>query len=334
MSASLAIIDPGIAVSIQDLGRFGLRRFGVPQSGALDPLLLQAANHLLGNPPDAAGLEILAVGPTLEVGERPVALALAGEISGEVTRRDGSRHSMPAWCGMVLQPGEMIRIGTPRRGTAYLALSGGVRSEIILGSRSFYRRAGLGADLAINRMLPCFEAQDCLTGPPWAHASGAIRLLPGPQWTHFTEAAKMLLVERDFRVAANSDRMGLRLNGPILSHTALGAECATEAVLPGLIQVPADGQPILLLADSQTTGGYAKLAAVISADLPRLAHLRPGDQLGFRWVERAEALEVLAREAARFMLWQQRLVPASGAIDLAALYASNLISGMTAGEDG
>jgi biotin-dependent carboxylase-like uncharacterized protein len=333
MSFALTIIDPGIATSVQDQGRFGLRRFGVPQAGALDPLLLRAVNHLLGNPPGSAGLEILVVGPTLAAGERPIALALGGEISGEIFCSDGSRQNVTAWHGFVLRPGERIRIGAVRRGTAYLAVSGGLQTEFSLGSRSTYRRAGLGTALTESGLLPCGQAQDHFTAPPWQNETGAIRLLRGPQHRHFTDEAAAILVSHPYRVASNSDRMGLRLKGPILNHTSLGAECATEAVLPGLIQVPADGQPILLLADSQTTGGYAKIAAVISADLPRLGHLRAGDSLDFRWVEREEALAALTRERDRFALWRQRIGRAFAPIDAAALYGNNLISGMTAGGD-
>lgn len=327
----LEVIDPGMAAAVQDFGRFGLKRFGVPSAGALDPLLLTCANLLLGNPPQAAGLEILAMGPALLAAEGPVAVALAGEIEGRKTAPDGTDSAVPAWSAVLLAQGESLKIGAPRKGVAYLGVSGGLQTAPMLGSRATYRRAGLGGFLAAGERLPCGASDALRQGPAWRYEDAPIRVLPGPQEDHFPAASLQALEEAEFKIAQTSDRMGLRLTGPVLSHNDKGAEIPTDGVVPGAIQVPGDGQPIVLLADGQTTGGYAKIATVISADLPRLGHARPGESLRFRLVSRGEARKALAKRRADLAAWQGKLTGAAGEIDQAALYRANLISGVVAG---
>ena len=328
----IEVVDPGLAVAVQDRGRFGLRRFGVPVAGALDPLMLACANLLLGNAPDAAGLEIPATGPVLRA-DAAVGVALAGDIEARRIAADGSSLSVGPWNAVVLSPGDTLRIGTPRRGIAYLAVTGGIGSAPMLGSRSTYRRAGLGRFLETGDRLPCAGAAVLLQGPAWRHADGPIRILPGPQDDHFTPAGLKALETAEFRVGPASDRMGLRLSGPVLEHNDRGAEIPTDGVAPGAIQVPGDGQPIVLLADGQTTGGYAKIATVIAADLPRLGQARPGDVLRFRRVTRPEARAALLRRQADLAAWRDRLTGAAGQIDQSALYRDNLISGVVSGKE-
>jgi biotin-dependent carboxylase-like uncharacterized protein len=329
----IEVLEPGMAIAIQDFGRFGLKRFGVPAAGALDPMLLACANLLLDNPPDYAGLELLSVGPTLLAKNAPVAIALAGDIQARKTAPDGTVTPVPAWSAVILAQGETLKIGAPRKGIAYLALSGGVQTAPMLGSRATYRRAGLGGFLVAGDKLPCAAPGALHQGPAWRYESGPIRVLAGPQDDHFPEASLRGLETGEFTVASSSDRMGLRLSGPVLAHNDKGAEIPTDGVIPGAIQVPGDGQPIVLLADGQTTGGYAKIATVISADLPRLAQARPGDVLRFALVTRDEARKALAKRQADLATWQGKLTMAAGAIDQAALYRANLISGVVAGGD-
>jgi biotin-dependent carboxylase-like uncharacterized protein len=328
---TLEVIDPGLAAAVQDLGRFGLKRFGVPAAGALDPLMLSCANLLLGNPPDSAGIEILAMGPTLLAADGPAALALAGEIEARKTAADGTSSPVPAWSAVILAQGESLKIGAPRKGVAYLAVCGGIRTAPLLGSRATYRRAGLGGFLAAQDRLPCGTPGALRQGPAWRYEEGPIRVLPGPQDDHFPASSLETLENGEFTVAPTSDRMGLRLSGPLLAHNDKGAEILTDGVVPGAIQVPGDGQPIILLADGQTTGGYAKIATVISADLPRLGQVRPGDSLQFRLVTRDEARRALMKRRADLAGWQGKLTGAAGEIDQAALYRANLISGVVAG---
>lgn len=327
----LEVIDPGTAVALQDFGRFGLKRFGVPQAGALDPLMLSCANLLLGNPPDRAGLEILAMGPTLQANDGPVAVALAGEIEARKIRSDGSSTAVPAWVAVILAQGERLKIAAPRKGAAYLAVSGGFLTAPVLGSRATYRRAGLGGFLVARDRLPCGTPGLLYQGSAWRYEDGPIRVLPGPQEDHFPAASIALFEQAEFTVAPASDRMGLRLAGPILAHNEKGAEIPTDGVVPGAIQVPGDGQPIVLLADGQTTGGYAKIATVISADLPRLSQARAGDRLRFKLITREEARKAMAKRQAEMAGWQAKLTGAAGEIDHAALYRANLISGVSSG---
>jgi biotin-dependent carboxylase-like uncharacterized protein len=331
---SLEIVDSGLAVAVQDKGRFGLRRFGVPVAGALDPTLLACANALLGNPPEAAGLELLVGGPALRAMEGNVAIALAGEVSAQRIGTDGNARPVKPWTAFVLACGETLRVGAPRKGIAYLAVSGGIQSQPMLGSRATYRRAGLGGFLEQGRSLPCSAPGALHHGKGWSWESGPIRVLPGPQDDHFLEESLDLLEHQRFTVGPASDRMGLRLSGEApLTHNDKGAEIATDGVVPGVIQVPGDGQPIVLLADGQTTGGYAKIATVIAADLPRLGHLRPGDAVTFKRVTREEARKALKERQAAFARWCGGLTGAAGQIDQVALYRANLISGAVSGQE-
>ncbi|WHZ10552.1 MAG: Allophanate hydrolase 2 subunit 2 [Burkholderiaceae bacterium] len=344
MSARLEVLEPGLAVAVQDRGRFGFRRLGVPVAGALDTDLLAAANALAGNPADAAALEVLLTGPTLRVRSGRVRLALAGAIGASVQRAQGEPVQAPPWSTVTASAGDTVRFGAvaaPKEGgpaIAYVAVSGGVDVPPALGSRSTYARAALGGvqgrALAAGDLLGCAGAVGDafleFKAPPLAQADGPIRVIPGPQADHFTEAALQALCDQPFTVTPDSDRMGLRLQGPLLAHSALGADIASDGVTPGAIQVPANGQAIVLMADCQTVGGYPKIATVISADLPRLAHLRPGAQLRFARVGLAEAAAARAERKRRLAQWVARIAShrPPGVIDEAALYHGNLVSGM------
>ncbi|MEO8248876.1 MAG: biotin-dependent carboxyltransferase family protein [Burkholderiales bacterium] len=359
-SARIEVIDAGLAVAIQDLGRTGFRRLGVPLSGALDPALLALANALAGNDPGAAALEVPLVGPTLAVRSGTVRFALAGPIGATVQGAgEGSEASKPQvvapWSTVTLGVGDVIKIGAvgkvdqaQRLALGYVAVSGGIGVPLVLGSRSTYARAALGGfngrALAAGDELTCANATGDARGAtpggdsalelrgaaPFAHEGGPIRLVAGPQTENFEGVAFELLESEAFSVSRDSDRMGLRLSGPKLQHSALGPDIASDGVTPGAIQVPADGQPIVLMADCQTVGGYPKIATVIRADLPRLAHFRPGDFLRFRLVTLAEAGEARMALARRLAQWILRIAPfcASGSLDEAALYGCNLVSGM------
>ena len=329
----MIVVDPGMAVAVQDTGRFGLRRFGVPLAGALDPILLACANALLGNPHNVAGLELLVSGPILAADRGSVAIALTGDVTAQRIATGGTASPVKPWTAIVLASGEQLKIGPPRRGIAYLAISGGIQSTPLLGSRSTYRRAGLGVFLEKGGNLPCSGPGALHQGKDWRWDDGPIRVLPGPQDDHFPAESLEALESAIFTVGPASDRMGLRLSGPVLAHNAKGAEIPTDGVVPGVIQVPGDGQPIILLADGQTTGGYAKIATVISADLPRLGHLRPGDQVRFQRVTREEARQALKEREAAFARWCANLSGVAGEIDQEALYRANLISGAVSGRD-
>ena len=337
MNGAVECVDGGAAVSIQDGGRVGHRDIGVPLAGAADPVLLACANALLGQPAARAGLEVALLGPTLRAVGAPVQLALAGDFRPRLQRRDGASATVESWRSLTLQPGETLAIGPCRSGIGYLALAGGIDVPCVLGSRATYARAALGGiegrapragDLLRAAAPPGAERQ---AARPFVHAAGPMRVLPGPQDEHFDDAAWALFVGSDYRVTRDADRMGLRLEGPMLRHAAgKGPDIVSEAVVPGAVQVPGAGQPIVLGVDAQTIGGYAKIATVIRADLPRLAHLRPGDVLRFARATRAEALAARRSLAAALCDWVRRIGPlrGGGEPDMAALHAGNLISGM------
>ncbi len=338
--AVIEILDGGVASTVQDRGRPGYRHLGVALSGALDPLWLACANALVGNGFDVPALEMHGRGPRLRVRGGALRLALAGQVAARRQQADGATLPLPAWRSATLLDGDTLEVGPVRGGVAYLALAGGIELPAQLGSRSTHLRAQLGG--LAGRALRAGDRLDAgaaleppdteLMGPAaFDHGAGPIRVLLGPQDDHFSGEALRALAAAEYRVGREADRMGMRLAGPGLAHRPeVGGEIISDAVTPGAIQVPPDGQPIVLLADCQTVGGYPKIATVIRADLPRLAHLLPGDRLRFSVVPRAEALAALRAQAAALDAWRAAIASfrPAGAIDEQALYGANLISGV------
>ena len=327
MSGLIEVIDGGIGNSIQDVGRFGYRHMGITVSGCLDPLLARCANALVGNAPDCATIELRAVGPTLQIVHGRVRVALAGDLSATITRADGKSRPMAPWVSVTLLPRDRIEVGFLAGGTAYLAMTGGVRSPLQLSSRSTYQRAGIGGIdgrvLTSGQSLPCASQDHRLYheyhAEPWSCADAPVRVMLGPQHEYFKPEALATLLNSDYQVSAQQDRMGMRLDGPPLAHlTPQCADIVSDGVTPGVIQVPGNGQPIILLADCQTVGGYPKIATVISADLPRLAQLHPGQTLRFAAVDAAQARAALLEREAQWELWVGEM--ACGVHNVAALY--------------
>ena len=351
LSGAVEFVQPGAAVSIQDLGRPGHRAIGVPLAGAADPVLMACANALLVQAAKLAVLEVALLGPVLQARAAAVRLALVGDFTPVLTAQGGRRVALSSWRSITLQPGDQLAVGPCRSGVGYIALAGGVGGEavpLVLGSRSTYARAALGGVAGraprVGDWLPCGPGAgvELQAAAPFQHPVGPLRVLPGPQDDHFDSAAWQQFLGCAYSVTRDADRMGLRLQGPMLKHAGgraggraggqadSGADIVSEAVVPGAIQVPGAGQPIVLGVDAQTIGGYAKIATVISADVPRLAHARPGSVLRFAVVTRAQALAARQAQTQAFARWLQGLAPvrASGVPDEAALYASNLISGI------
>jgi len=342
MTATLEIVSPGALATIQDLGRLGWRRLGVPRAGALDPALLRIANALVGNADGAAAIEFFVTGPTLKAVDEPVQLGLAGNFPITLQRVNGERKQFDAWRSVTLQPGESLRIGSPRAARGGIVAVRGLSIPAVLGSAATYTRARLGGlggralqagDKLTAATLPLHDGTATrdrhLPRPPVADRS-TIRVVPGPQADHFDAAALEAFFAAEYQVSADADRMGVRLHGPALVHNAKGAEVVSDATVPGSIQVPGNGQAIVLLADGQTAGGYAKIATVISADLPRLAMAPVGASIRFVPLTVAQA-ENLAREREaelRRLLATIEPLAMDGDIDFNAIYAANLVSGM------
>ncbi len=338
MSDAIEIVEAGVGNTVQDLGRFGHRAIGVPVGGAADALLMRCANRLLGNDDGDAVIEMPLAGPTVRAAGAALRVALAGDVRAKLERADGSTLALDAMRTITLRRGERLRVGAVRAGVAYLAVEGGLQVAAMLGSRSTYARARLGGvdgralqagdsiPVGAPRHADSVERQ----APTFTHdIDGPIRVMLGPQHDAFEPAAIDTFLNTPYRVSREADRMGMRLEGTALAHTR-GADLCSEGVVPGSIQVPGNGLPIILMADAQTVGGYTKIATVIRADLPRLAHARPGTELRFAAVDRAQALRALHAQRAALDAWTARIAPwqPPGHLDLERLYSANLLSGM------
>jgi len=306
MAAVLEVLAPGLLTTVQDAGRRGFGDLGVPISGACDPWSLAVANALLGNDPDAAALECTLIGPELRaLGD--VAVAVAGaDLEAEI--RPSGRRVMPgttAW----LRSGEVLALPSPADAgaRAYVAIPGGIDVPAVLGSRSTCLVAGFGGfegralragDLVLAaRSAPGSGWRDGLPwpGPHTPPGGGPVRILPGPDSNTGLLAALAATV---WTVSPSSDRRGVRLIGEALTTVSTAGERLTTGVLPGTVQLPPDGQPIVLLADAQPTGGYPVIGVVIEADLPIVGQLATGDEARFEVVDPDEArASNLARRA-------------------------------------
>jgi antagonist of KipI len=299
----------GFLTSVQDLGRPGYRQSGVSAGGALDSFALRVANALIGNEDNAAGLE--ATLGTLRLcfnDERVVAWC-----GGGFTARIGDEKLPPGHAGLVAQGQELVLTAPEKGARAWLAISGGINVPLVLGSRSTDLRGNFGGlegrTLRDGDRLPLGDDGGSeiaalwgsrkiakWTAPnPWVATTRRapfLRIVQGPEWNRFTADAQTALLKTAFAVTPDSDRMGARLEGPSLNR-ADTRDLLSEAVAPGTLQVPPNGQPILLLGDCQTIGGYPKIAHVITVDLPIAAQLWPGDLVRFSEVSLADAQELV-----------------------------------------
>ncbi len=347
MSATcgLKVISPGFQTTVQDLGRFGYQAFGVPVSGALDHLSLRIANRLVGNPPNTAALEIFLYGPTLEVQVKSTRVALAGGGVLEVTT--APRRLVSSYQTVYLRRGDVFRAGASlrRSSCAYLAIQGGVALEPVLGSLSTSVRAKIGGfrgrSLRAGDVLPLAvyeveqRAEWALPAVPKDDSYQPIRVVLGPQDDYFTTQAIETFFTAEYTVTEEFDRMGMRLAGPKLEHNNKGYDIVSDAITTGAIQVPGSGQPIILLADHQTTGGYPKIATIISADIPRVARKRPGDKIKFMPVSVEEAEQIRRdQEAELEKLFESiRTTDPNRITEPEELYSLNLISGVVNAAD-
>jgi biotin-dependent carboxylase-like uncharacterized protein len=347
MRPALRVLAPGLMTTLQDLGRRGYQHLGIPVSGALDAVGLCAANALVGDAPGMGALEIAYHGPTLAVEADSVRVAFAGGAAAiEVLPGDGARRGrrLPPCQSVRLAKGEVLRVGALTGGAVgYLAVEGGFEVAPVLGSQSTYTRAGLGGfegrairahDLLPLRQSEAEERDERTLPVPDLAPPRRVRVVLGPQDDLFTERGKRTLLERTFTVSAASDRMGMRLEGPPLEH-ADGYNIVSDGIAPGSIQVPGNGLPIVLLADRQTTGGYPKIATVVSADLPALGRLAPGAQLAFAAVSVAEAEAAHRQLVARLAALPRQVVAvrAVAGVDETALLHANLVSGVVNAHD-
>ena len=281
----------GLRATVQDRGRFGHLREGVPPSGPADPGAFAAAQALVGNDAAAAAIEIVGDAFAFHCDDRRI-VAVTGR---DVALR--GRDRVPGWTAAFARPGETFTVSCGERSRfAYLAVSGGIATEPILGSRSAYLPAGLGGALRAGDSLPLGIARVDVEraglsalGPDYD--TGQIRAITGPHAQRFTDEADSLFFSSEFRVEPASDRMGTRLSGPRIA--AREGEILTAGVVAGAVQIPSGGAPIVLLAEHQATGGYPVIATVISADLGLVAQRLPGERLRFKRVDRDLAVAAL-----------------------------------------
>ena len=307
---SLRILRPGLLTTVQDRGRHGLQHIGVVPSGAMDPVALELANGLVGNAADDAVLEITVVGPEIAFGS-DVLVALCG---AEMDARLGGM-AMPANRPVLVEKGTILNTRRATLGSrAYLAVAGGIALPQVLGSRSTYLPAKFGGlegrQLRAGDVLPLVAEVGVLSGNRFSKLSGrksdksgirtvgwsapaltlparepvVIHAMEGRHHALFDAAARRAFFEATWKVTPDSNRMGFRMAGPVLARAGSGqpaGEILSEPACLGTVQVPANGLPIALMADHQTTGGYPKIAEIAAADVPRLAQLAPGGTVQF-----------------------------------------------------
>ncbi|MDG2307716.1 MAG: biotin-dependent carboxyltransferase family protein [Candidatus Binatia bacterium] len=303
----LRIRQPGPRTTVEDLGRRGVARFGVPPGGAFDRIALRAANRLVGNPDHHAGLELTLMGPTIEnAGDEPIAAAIVGApVAGTLV--DGEdRSAVPLDRAFVLPPGARLRLAVPlRAGRAWVALAGGVAVPAVLGSRATYVPASFGGvegrALRAGDELVLGNARAPARSGSWIDPAGGsgepavLGLLPGPQRADFPNGVLDALCSANWYVEPTSDRTGVRLapaEGAATPLKDVPSGIAPEGTTLGAIQVPPNGCPIVLGPDRPITGGYAKPAVVVHAHLGRVARLRPGDAVRFEQTSLATALDL------------------------------------------
>jgi biotin-dependent carboxylase-like uncharacterized protein len=309
----IEVLDAGAHTTVQDRGRRGQLRNGIPPSGPLDPHAFSLANQLVGNGEQAAALECTFTGPRFVV-ERPCAIAVTGA-DMPITCNGIAR---PAWCTLFLEAGDVVKLGAARAGMrSYIAFAGGIDVPVRLGSRATYVRGRLGGvegrALRKGDRLATLEASMPPARALFPHAipryrdAVEVRVVLGPQADRFTADGIEILLGTPYTVLPQSDRMGVRLQGGRIAHTH-GHDIVSDGIALGSVQVPGDGQPIILLVDRQSTGGYTKIATACSFDIGRIGQLRPGQSLRFAAVSIEQAHRLLRD-------WRQGLAaPPLGAI--------------------
>ncbi len=312
---SVQVIKPGLLTTFQDLGRVGYQHLGVPVAGAMDARAHRLANLLAGNTADLATLEITVSGPTLRF-DQPACIAICGaDLSPHVRNKP-----IPLNRPIALKAGSELSFGARRHGArCYLAVFGGFAVPDVLGSASTYVRSSMGGwhgralrkddqiELNVSLMSSGLTALsrklwDIEVYLPAALATTprkTVRIIKSPQWKEFSPESCAAMITQPFRISPDSERMGYRLQGPSIVMSE-PRQMISEATSFGTIQVPSGGQPIVLMADRQTTGGYPKIANVAAVDLPLLAQMLPGDMLRFEPISLDHAQALDAKRATAF----------------------------------
>jgi len=298
------VLSPGIMSTVQDLGRFGCARYGVAASGALDGFAVRVGNLLVGNDENAAVVETTLMGLRIKV-LRDTVVAVTG---GDLQARTGG-EALPGWRSHLVREGETIAFSGPLSGfRSYLAVAGGIHVAPVMGSRSTNLASGFGgfegrplrkgdilAVEPVKDVVRCADRGFMPEAVPAYASPWRLRVVWGPQDDHFSEAGKQTFVTAPFTVSPDSDRTGIRLKGAVVARKpGMEESIISEGILSGAIQVPGDGQPIIILGET-ASGGYRKISTVISADLPLLGQITPGDEVAFEAVSIHEAVQALRK---------------------------------------
>ena len=290
---SLEILRAGLQTSIQDLGRFGAAHLGISASGASDNLAMRIGNLIVGNPENTTAIEMTLTGDTV-LFHSDAFIALAGS----KFKINLDEKPFPFWSGTYIRAGQVLTIGSTLNGArCYLCVRGGLQVKKIINSTSTHLTSGMGGlngsilkkgnRLAFGNLDNVIQPIKNMQNHPSTNTT-TIRATKGLQWNWFDNQNRKLFFEKDYRVSNVSNRMGLRLRGQSI-FSSKGNEIITEGMPLGAIQIPGNGQPILSFVEHQTTGGYPKLANVISADISKVGQLKPGDQFKFKLIDFPEA---------------------------------------------
>ena len=304
----IEILSPGLQTTVQDLGRFGFGRYGVAPSGALDSFAHRIGNLLVGDPENQACLETTLMGLRIKALTDVLIAVTGANLQPRVDKRP-----LEMWCSHVLKQGEVLSFMGPSSGCrSYIALGGGIEVPPVMGSKSTSLPSGFGGfegkALAAGAILFCESPQTKLTAaqrklePRWIPtypSKWVVRVVWGPQDDDFTAQVRQTFLNSSFEVSSESDRTGIRLIGPLIHRKAdVPESIISEGQISGNIQVPGDGKPIIILGET-VSGGYRKIATVISADLPLLGQIRPGDEIHFKSVSLDEANQALREMESR-----------------------------------
>jgi len=302
---SVAVLNPGLLTTVQDLGRVGYQRFGVPVSGAMDPRAAAIANILVGNPEGEAVLECTMMGPQLRFDEAACIAVTGGDLGPTLDGRP-----VPGYAALSVRGGQVLRFTGLKTGCrAFIAFAGGLDIPMVMGSRSTYQKANIGGfrgrklekgdALALRASVSELRNMGVRSITPEfvPRAEYTLHVILGPQDDAFTPEGVGTFLGGVYTVTPEFDRMGCRLDGPAIQHRE-GADIISDGIAMGAVQVPASGKPIIMLSDRQTTGGYTKIAAVMSADFRILAQLKAGDHVRFRQVSVQFAQDALLTQRA------------------------------------